>query len=176
MTEHEEEHRIEEFNYWTSLAAIFPFTGTTVAFIIIVCRRRLADSFLKWSAGVLVVGMAFRVAMFIITVSVYKYAVTSDESYHGLQLEIQVFYFTMPYYLFLMVAISLFFSAHSSYKDLRNSVFPQLRANDGILRPIPLSRFGIKLTTRRRYICLLAFMVTLLLTEAFLIIFRSLQS
>ena len=42
-----------------------------IAFIIIVCRRKLADVFLKWSAGVLVIGMAFRVAMFIITFSVY---------------------------------------------------------------------------------------------------------
>ena len=93
-----------------------------------------------------------------------------------MQLEIQVFYFTMPYYLFLMVTISLLFSAHSSYKDLRNSIFPQLRASDGILRPVSLSRLGVRLTTRRRYICLLALMATLLLTETSLIIFGSVQS
>ena len=82
----------------------------------------------------------------------------------------------MPYYLFLMVNISLLFSAHSSYKDLRNSIFPQLRATDGILRPVSLSRLGIRMSTRRRYICLLAIIATLLMTETFLIVFGSVQS
>ena len=80
MSSSEESHRIEKINYWTSLAAVLPFTGTMIAFIIILCRRRLADFFLKWSASVLVIGMAFRIAMFIITVYVYDYASTSDQT------------------------------------------------------------------------------------------------
>jgi len=58
-------------NYWVSLAAIVPFTGSMVAFIIILCRRQFKDYFLKWSVGMLIAGMGFRVAMFLITLGVY---------------------------------------------------------------------------------------------------------
>ena len=174
MTHRSQEEQIKIINYWTSLAAIIPFTGTMVAFIIIICRRKLADYFLQWAAIVLVVGMAFRVAMFIITVSVYSYAASSDETYEVLQLELQVFYFTVPYYLFLMVTFGLLFSAHSSYKSLRNSIFPDLREHDGILRPVSLqATLGLKMTTRCRYLCLLALITVLVLLEQCLIIFGS---
>ena len=110
--------------------------------------------------------MAFRVAMFIITVSVYSYAEDSDLTYEVLQLELQVFYFTVPYFLFLMVTFGLLFSAHSSYKDLRNSIFPELRRHDGILRPVSLqATLGVKVNTRKRYLWLLALITMLVLTE-----------
>ena len=145
-----------------------------IAFIIIICRRKLADYFLQWASIVLVVGMAFRVAMFIITVSVYSYAESSNQTYGYLQLELQVFYFTVPYYLFLMVTFGLLFSAHSSYKSLRNGIFPDLRERDGILRPVSLqATFGLKMTTRCRYLFLLAVITFLVIVEQCLIIFGS---
>lgn len=78
----------------------------------------------------------------------------------------------MPYYLFFMVTVSVLFSSHSSYKSLRNSLFPHLHANDSILRPVSLSSTcGLHISTWRRYICLQTTIVTLVAINCTVILF-----
>ena len=42
------------------------------------------------------------------------------------RIKIDAYQVTIPYYLTLMVFLSLLFSAHTFYVSLRNLVFPQL--------------------------------------------------
>ena len=51
---------------------------------------------------------------------------SSVDSFRLLELKLQVLQFSVPYYFFFMVLVSLFFSTHTFYIGLRNILFPQL--------------------------------------------------
>ena len=96
-------------------------------FGIIWYRRRIVDFYLRWTALLITISISLRVSMSSIAGFFYnKYSEGehSDESLILLQIKLQVVEFSLPYYFYLMVTVSLIFSALSFYEDLRDLLFP----------------------------------------------------
>ena len=86
---------------------------------------------------------------------------SSVNSYQLLELKLQVLQFTVPYYFFFMVLVSLFFSAHTFYISLRNILFPQLTEDDGENRSVKLNKL-VYVSTRTRFRILLGLVCAIL--------------
>ena len=74
--------------------------------------------------------MAMRVTMFAIILIVYALEESTNTNENILQLKLQVISFYLPYYCYLIVLVSLIFSALQFYKSIRNLLFPQLMEKD----------------------------------------------
>lgn len=92
---------------------LYPFGIILIAFTIVWCRRKIDDFYLKSSIIFLVCAMAMRTCMSGIfsVVLITKRDDENVEQMRLLLLKMQVFSFTIPYYLFFMVSTSLLFSA-----------------------------------------------------------------
>ena len=75
---------------------------------------------------------AITLRVFMCGVLTIAIAVASFENYHIEVLEFQASFceFELPFYLFFTVIVSLFFSAHAFYCQLRRVIFPQLKRGD----------------------------------------------
>ena len=69
-----------------SLMGAIPFGGLLIAFIIVLCRRKIRDWYLRWSMGVFIAAMGLRVAMssLLMLVDVMQYKTTGDQKHHAL--------------------------------------------------------------------------------------------
>ena len=117
-------------NYIISYVGIFPFIILLVAFIVLICYRKISDYYLKLCIGLLFASMFIRIFLCLMTTVWYRHADRNNKldgiNYDLFSLKTQVFQFTIPYYFFFMVTASGFFSAFTFYKGLRNTLFPQL--------------------------------------------------
>ena len=104
-----------EFNVIISLFGAIPFSLLLCALVVVISTRKIEDFFLRWSMGVLVAAVGLRVAMSFIAIFLYKKAEEETLNYKLLMLKIQVFEFSLPYYAFLMVFISLNESTFTFY-------------------------------------------------------------
>ena len=104
-----------------SLGGAVPFGGLLIAFIIVLCRRKIEDFYLRWSLWVLFAAMGLRTVLSLILVVINW----RDDSTNMLKnLKIEVVAFVLPYYFFLVVMVSLLFSAHTFYIKLRDFLYP----------------------------------------------------
>ena len=120
-------------NYYISVCAIPPYFLLLVTYIIILCRRKISDYFLRLCAWLLMAAINLRISMSTITSLVYYLTIETDSSETDMRLtmlKLQVFEFTVPYYCFLMITVTLIVSAISFYLNLRNLLYPELEAQD----------------------------------------------
>ena len=117
-------------NFRIASIAFLPFCCLEVAFLVVVCRRKIEDYYLRYSIIFLVASMALRTLMCMVIVITVIVADENEDSLKLLEFKLQVIQFSVPYYFFFMVFVALFFSAHTFYTGLRNALFPQLREND----------------------------------------------
>ena len=113
------EQRLDNL-YRTSLYAIAPFTGLLIAFFVVGWRRKFQDFFLARSIIYLVAALILRVFMCAIIILLYQLHIKSDmfENQWLLKIKMQTFYFSIPYSFYLMVTISLLFSAYEFNKSM----------------------------------------------------------
>ena len=67
------------------------------------------------------------------------------------EIKFQVFAFALPYYFYLMVTVSLLCSALTFYTNVKNLLYPQLKAKENCLNSLML--------TKKRYFILQTFIV-----------------
>lgn len=118
---------VEKVDFAISISSAIPFGGLFIALIIVVSRRKIEDFYLRWSLWVLFAAMGMRIAMSSILIYIYAYTNLEGKSAENLaSMKFEVCNFTLPYYFFLMVMVSLLFSAHTFYIKLRDLLYPQL--------------------------------------------------
>ena len=130
--------------------AFFPFVAIFIAFLIVLCFRRVEDYFLKRTIGLFIIAILLRVVMCIIMFAIFVDVVEKKSSFELLELKIATLVFEIPYYLYLMVTVALMFSAHNFYVGIRRLLFPHLRENDDNFTPVQIVKLD-KLTTKRRF-------------------------
>ena len=140
-------------NVYIQMIALIPFSILLLALCIVLRKRRIDDYYLKRSIVFLVVAIAIRITMCFILFVIVVVNWDSD-SWRLLELKIEVLEFSVPYYLFFMVLLSLFFSAHTFYIGLRNILFPQIQESDDNFRPVKLNKLCY-VSTRTRFRVLL---------------------
>ena len=117
----------DKVDFVISISSAIPFSGIFIALIIVVCRRKIEDFYLRWSLWVLFAAMGLRIVMSSILIYIYAHTNLEHESAENLaNAKFEVCNFTLPYYFFLMVMVSLLFSAHTFYIKLRDLLYPQL--------------------------------------------------
>lgn len=121
-----------------------------ISFLIVLYRRKIEDFYLRSSIIFLVSAMALRTLMCIIIIVAIIKAAENDWGGNLLEAKLQVIQFSIPYYFFFLVTVSLLFSAHTFYVGLRNVFFPQLRENDDQFRPVKLNQI-VRVSTRKRF-------------------------
>ena len=101
------------------------------SFIFLFCYRKIEDLYLRRSIYIYIGGIIFDITRCITLV--FQITDRQEETYSTRQntmevfrIKIDAYQVTIPYYLTLMVFLSLLFSAHTFYVSLRNLVFPQL--------------------------------------------------
>ena len=122
-------------DYTIALVASIPFSCLLIGFVIILCKRKVEDFYLKWCAIIIMMSMAVRVTICFIAGTLYMQnaKATTDKSENSqslMMLKIQEFEFCMPLYFFVMVTVTIIFSALSFYVGLRDLLFPDLAAKD----------------------------------------------
>ena len=103
-----------------------------IAFLVALYFRKIEDFYLNATIAFLVTTMVIRVFMCGIIMLLIHLSKSNNNSEELLQMKVQFFQFTLPYYLFLMVTNSLLFSAFTFYKGIRNMCFPQLEQKDKV--------------------------------------------
>ena len=120
-------------NYQIAGIAIIPFLFLLLVYIVILCRRKISDYYLRWCMWLLMITICLRVSMSSIVSIIYYVSYEIDDSEAEMRLimlKLQVFEFSMPYYCVLMITVTLIVSAISFYLNLRNLLYPVLEAED----------------------------------------------
>ena len=102
-----------------------------MAFVIVWCRRKIEDYYLKWSIITFVAFMASRVVSSAIIVIIFVSKILKYESLY--ELKFSIFSFAVPYYCLLMVNVSLLFSALKFYHEVKGLLFPSFQAKENCL-------------------------------------------
>ena len=61
----------EEKNYIIAIIGTLPFAILLLSFLIVLCRRKIEDYYLRWSIITFIVAMALRVGMSFIVIAIY---------------------------------------------------------------------------------------------------------
>ena len=120
-------------NYQIAAIALIPFLVLLIVYIVILCRRKISDYYLRQCMWLLMTTICLRVGMSSIVAVIYKISYEKDDNEAEMRLimlKLQVFEFSMPYYCFLMISVTLIVSAISFYLNLRNLLYPVLEAED----------------------------------------------
>ena len=99
--------------------------------MIVWCRRKIEDYYLKWSIITFVTFMASRIVSSAIIIIIYISKKLEDESLY--ELKFSIFSFAVPYYCLLMVNVSLLFSALKFYHEVKSLLFPSFQAKENCL-------------------------------------------
>ena len=161
-------HAILQTNVYIQMFALVPFCILLLGLCIVVRKRRIDDYYLQRSIVLLVVAVAMRITMCFILIVIVVVNWDSD-SWRLLELKIEVLEFTVPYYLFFMVLLSLFFSAHTFYAGLRNILFPQMQESDDKFKSVKLNKF-VYVSAWARFRVLLCLICATLLIFAIIIL------
>ena len=118
-------------NWEIAVSGIVPFCALLITFIVILCKRKIEDYYLRWCAIILLNTIILRILMSTIVFWMFYVGANEDptrQEYAILQFKLQTVEFSIPYYFYLMVTVALCISALSFYTGLRDLLFPGLRA------------------------------------------------
>ena len=130
----------EEKNYIIAMIGTLPFAILLFSFLIVLCRRKIEDYYLRWSIITFIVAMALRVGMSFIVIAIYA-SDNDKDSESIVELKFSLFSFSLPYYSFLMVTVSLLFSALEFYHDVKNLIYPTLETRETCLTRVKASKW-----------------------------------
>ena len=119
-----------EFSIVIALFGAIPFFLLLLVMLFTICKRKIEDYYLRWSIGVLIAAMALRIAFSFIAFILMTYMSINNMDWRNFMLKFQVFDFSIPYFAYQIVFISLLFSVYTFYRNLRNTLYPQLAASD----------------------------------------------
>ena len=112
---------------------VLPFLILLVVYIVICCKRKITDYYLKVCSYLLMVTICLRISMSSIVGVLYWRAEKKMESASQerlLVLKLQVFEFSLPYYFVFMITVALIVSSISFYTNLRALLYPEIEASD----------------------------------------------
>ena len=119
-----------EFSIVIALFGAIPFFVLLLVMLFTICKRKIEDYYLRWSIGVLIAAMALRIVFSFIALLLMTYMSINNQDWRSFMLKFQVFDFSIPYFAYQIVFISLLFSVYTFYRNLRNTLYPQLAASD----------------------------------------------
>ena len=113
-----EELKLEDemgVNSFIASIGLIPFVTLFITFIVILCKRKIEDFYLKWLIIILFASILLRILMSGIAAILYNAAIESSSngiiSDRLLALKLQTIEFSLPYYFYLMVTVTITFSA-----------------------------------------------------------------
>jgi len=118
-------------NYQIAAAGVIPFIILVLVYILICCRRKVTDYYLKVCAYILMITIILRISMSFIVATIYYVAEKKGESENQVRLlvlKLQIFEFSLPYYCFLMISVTLIVSSMQFYVNLRALLYPEIEA------------------------------------------------
>lgn len=102
-------------NAFIAWIGLIPFVTLFITFIVILCKRKIEDFYLKWLIIILFASLLLRILMSGIAAIMLKAALANlsngEMSDRLLALKLQTVEFSLPYYFYLMVTVTITFSA-----------------------------------------------------------------
>ena len=115
-------------NFRIQATTFLPFCCLILSFLVVLCRRKIEDFYLRQSMLFLVASMALRTLMCMVIIIAVIAADENDVSFPLLNFKLQVVQFSLPYYCFLMISVTLIVSSMQFYVNLRALLYPEIEA------------------------------------------------